>query len=233
MVNENTIGTDTQVLSALDELREGIQSIHNRLGYLERTGNKSDPAVSSELTQLRQAYRGLESKLDEVVLADKSEGEQVAYLKEQLRLRGQDVTPQPKEEIKPDPQPVSEIGDPAAYYLMAVEPDILDAAFDEKLIYTNRGDALTDVEKETLRKLGPRKVITPTIAGFQSYKREYIKNIKDAAEKGGETPPKSLGQTPRPLGANTPGKLRPMDLASMTPEQVKANKEQLFAQLGI
>lgn len=235
MVNENTIeptNDNKAVLDALSNLQQGMQQLHNRIGYLERTGNKGDPAVSNELTGLRQEFRGLASKMDEVVMGNMTEDQQIAYLKQKLQER--EETPAPKTEQPPEPRPVSEISDPNAYYARAVEPDILDAAYDEKLISTSDPARLTDEERETLRKLGPRMVVDPTIDGFQAYKRAYIKNIKAAAEKGeAETPPRQVGQTTRPIGSGVVPKLRLVDLTTMTPEEVAANKGQVFAQMGI
>lgn len=226
MVNENTI--DNPVMDALADIRVSMEQLHNRIGYLERTGNKSDPSVSSELAQLRQSFKGIATQMDVVATANMTEEAQIAYWKQKAEERQETPGAPPREESRP----VSEIPDPSSYYLRAVEPDILDAAFEEKLISSNRSESLTDEEKEMLRKLGPRKVITPTIDGFQSYKREYIRNIKKAAATE-EEPQRPVGQTPRPMAAPTPGKLRPIDLATMTPTQVAANKEQLFAQMGI
>ena len=227
---ETTEEERNPVLEAINALRQdfngNVQSIHNRLGYLERTVGKSDPGVSSELAAIRESFKGFESKMDMAVTANMSSEDELAYWK----AKAQEP---PKAESKPETKVEEAPGpDLAQYYQKYAEPDILDAAFDEGVISTNNADLVTEEDRRFLAAQAPRESIDSSLDGIQSYKRKYIRNIKTAAEKAG-IQARPVAQTGRPIAKADPGKLRPIDLSSMTPQQVQENKERLFTQMGI
>lgn len=213
------------VLDLLNTIRAEVGHLHNRLGYLERT-SAAQP-VSQELQELRQLFKGMESKLDLTATANMTEEEQLAYWKTKAQEKEQEkpAEPAPQEPLETSPAFLTD------YYQKYAEPDILDAAFEEGLISTNRADLVTDEDKRVLAAHAPRETIAPSLDGIQAYKRRYIRNLKQAAEKSTERP--RAVQTTRPIAQAEKGKLRPVDLRNMTPDQVAASKEQLFAQLGI
>lgn len=222
------------VLEALETLQGEVSKLHNRLGYLERTAGqvKSDPAIHAELTAMRESFKDLTSKMDKAVVANMTEEQELAYWREKAQKDEQIVEtppPQPQtEEVSPEQATAFWLD----YYGQAAEPDILDAAFEEGLISTNRSDLVTEEDKTVLARHAPRGTVAQSVQGIQSYKRQYIKNLKAAAQKN-EPAPRPVGQTTRPLAKPEQGKLRRSDLATMTPEQVTQSKDALFAQMGI